>query len=686
MPLSTYRRKRVDFQHHDIPTKANRILHFILIGMLLILVRVWHLSIIQYDQKLEESQKPQRKTVIEPAIRSTIRDRFNLALAINKISYQATILYSQLRDIPAFTWQKDATGKRIKIFKRREYIHKLSQLLADELHLDAERVEDLIHAKASYYSQVPFVIKEDLSEQEYYRLKILEKDWPGLHLRRLPKRYYPRGRVAADVVGYMGAINRPEYEKVLHEMKALEQFIQARENDEETEDILGIQDIRQAHRRLKDLEAKAYTIHDYVGKTGIEGVYEQQLRGFYGKKEFYADSKGNFLRELAGSRPPLSGDRILLTLSTELQEYAEQLLTQNEEMRIVRKSSMGAVKKTVMAQKQPWIKGGAIVVMDPTTAEILTLASYPRFDPNDFILAGNSEVQKEKKMRIHRWFENDLYLAQLWNQQQPLERERYDTGLQMFYDEERYLSWKTYLDFILPAEGKLRQAVERVKTLAQAIEIQRQVDSLLTLLPEYDLYTLFNHLYVGDGHEAHRQILKAAEKQKLMASLQSNQEIVQKVKKLLDRHLNDLPHNYDKVLVVDLCRLAVAEDRFSIPLIQKVGSESLENYHGQIGNLVTLLALVKEAAKGLYHDIDFKKWRDREEKEFLKIKRAQEKLAKVYPKPYLDYLDQQENATFQEFWTTHCWDFLWAFLSGERVDLLCRRGWRRRFIALFGLF
>lgn len=633
--------------------------------MLLILIRIWHLSIIQYDQKLEESQKPQRKTVIEPATRATIRDRFNLPLAINKIAYQATILYSQLRDIPTFTWQKDANGNRTKIFKRREYIHQLAQLLADALHLDAERIEDLIHSKASYYSQAPFVIKDDLSEQEYYRLKILEKDWPGLHVRYLPKRYYPQGRTAADIIGYMGAINRPEYEKILHEIKALEHFIQAHENEEEVEELPGIQDAQQARRRLKNLEAKAYTIHDYVGKTGIEGVYEEQLRGFYGKKKFYADSKGNFLRELPGSRPPLSGHRILLTLSSELQEYAEQLLAQNEELRITRKSNLGAAKRTVMAQKQPWIKGGAIVVMDPATAEILTLASYPRFDPNDFILAGNTEQQKEKKRRIHRWFENDVYLAQLWNQQQALERERYDTQKQMFYDEKLLLTWNAYLQFILPVEGKLRQAVERVKTLSQAIEIQRNIECLRAFFPEHDLYTLFNHLYSDDAHEPYRQILKGSEKQKLLAMLQSNQENVDQIKKQLDPYFNDLPHNYDKVLLIDLCRLAVAEDRFSLPLLQETGKESLENYHDQTSSLVTLMALIKEAAKDLYHAIDFKIWRQREEKVFLKGKRTEEKLTKTYPKPYLDYLDQQENIFFQEFWTAHCWDLLCAFLQGK---------------------
>lgn len=80
MALSSRRRRRIDFQHHDIPTKANRILHFILVAIFLIIIRMWHLSVIQYDQRLEESQKPQRKSIIEPAVRATIRDRFNLPL------------------------------------------------------------------------------------------------------------------------------------------------------------------------------------------------------------------------------------------------------------------------------------------------------------------------------------------------------------------------------------------------------------------------------------------------------------------------------------------------------------------------------------------------------------------------------------------------------------------------------
>ncbi|CAF22859.1 penicillin-binding transpeptidase domain-containing protein [Candidatus Protochlamydia amoebophila] len=666
--MSRFRRqKRIDFNHYDIPTKANRILNCILIAMILIIIRVWNLAVIQYDQKLEESQKPQRKVVIEPATRATIRDRFNLPLALNRPQYQATILYSQLKDIPSFEWQKNAQGKRVKIFKRKIYIRDLAQLLASELNLDAERIEDLIHSKASYYAQVPFVIKEQISESEFYRLKMLEKDWPGIHTRLLSKRYYPKGRVGADIIGYMGAINKQEYEKIFHEIKGLQTFIREREEGIETELPLGISSSFHARKRLKDLEEKAYTIHDYIGKTGIEGIYEEDLRGFYGKRNYYSDSRGNFLWELPGSRTPLSGHRILLTISAELQEYAEQLLAQNEELRLVRKSALGPVKKTVIAQKEPWIKGGAIVAMQPYSGDIIALASYPRFDPNDFISFGKGGDFKQKKENINRWFENDVYLADLWNQTLPLQRERYDQLTQTFYDEKKILTWQTYLDFILPAKSLLRSKMDHMQTIGQAIQLQRSVEALRALYPDWNLYTLFNCLYADENHEAFKPILKLSEKQKLLIDFQKHQDEAALIKKDLDPYLEELSQNYDKVLFIDLCRLALDETRFSEDLLREVKDQSLANFRDWTGSFVKIQSVVKEMTKELFHDIDFKDWRIHEEKSFLKQKRLEEKSAKIYPKPYLDYLDQEENKLFQNFWLTYQWDLIEAFLNGKQI-------------------
>lgn len=664
------RPKRLDLNHRDIPEKANRILNLILVAFILVLIRIWHLSFIEYDQKVEEASKPQKKTLIEPAIRATIRDRFNLPLAINKIQYQAAILYSQINDMPSIVWEKDSNGKKVKKFKRKEYIQQLSQLMAKELNLDSERIADLIHAKATYYAQVPFVIKDEITEQEYYRLKMIEKDWPGVLVRKLPKRDYPRGRVGGDIIGYLGAINRQEYEKILQEMSDLERYIQA--DGEEPDFLYGngwnIESVTQARRRLKDLQEKAYTIHDYIGKVGVEGVYEKQLRGFYGKKQYYTDSKGCFLQELPGSRPPLPGQRLLLTISAELQEFAEQLLAQNELIRITKLSHLEAIKKTILALKQPWMKGGAIVAMDPHTGEILTLATYPRFDPNDFIPSGNPEINRKKAASINRWFENETYLASLWNEQEPMERERYDAAQQAFFDEKRWVTWEAYLDFVLPAEGVLRKAIDKVSTVGKAVEIQKNIQVLQDAFEGKNIYQIINYLYPELPHSVYPITTNSLDKRFLEEHFQLNNEGIKKAKKRLDYYFEGLPQNYDKVLLVDLCRLALAHDRFSDELLQQIGKFSLSAYKTATAHFVKVQAPFKEKVKKLFHDIDFKAWRKKEEKQFLKQKRIEEKRAKSYQKPYLDYLDQQEEILFKDFWEKHRWDLWLAFLMGVKGE------------------
>jgi cell division protein FtsI/penicillin-binding protein 2 len=655
------RTRRIDF--NDIPAKANLILHCILVAMILVLLRVWHLAVIEIDQKQEESRHPQRKTVIEPAIRATIRDRFNLPLAINRVHYQAAILYSQIKDIPSFIWEKNEKGEKVKVYKRKAYIRNLAQLLAGELKLDAERIEDLIHAKASYYSQVPFVIKEEISEEEFYRLKMLGKDWPGIHMRRLPRRFYPRGRTAADIIGYMGAINRQEYEKILHEIKALEILIKDFEEGQEIEWPGEISNMAQAWKRLKDLQGKAYSIHDYIGKTGIEGIYEEQLRGYYGKKSFYSNSRGNFLQELPGTRPPLSGHRILLTISAELQEYAEQLLAQNEEVRLVRKCGLGAIKNTVIAEKHPWIKGGSITVMHPFTGELLALATFPRYDLNDFILSGDAPQLKKKKNRINRWLENDQYLANIWNLQQFFEREQFDSLTQTFFDETRLMEWSFYLDLILPSKNPLRLTLDQFNTVGDAIRLQEMIKELQILFPDWSLYTLFNFLYPEDTQ--FKPILKPAERQKMLSLFHLHQQEATEIKKKMEPYFIHLTHNYDKVLLADLYRLSISSELFTSELAEAVGQDTLDMHRKLTGSWISLSAQAKEQAKKLFHQLDFKAWRESEEKEFLRIKRQEEKAAKAYPKPYIDYLDQEENRQFQQFWEANRWSLLLAFFAKD---------------------
>ncbi len=652
----------------DIPVKANRILNFILLGIVLILIRVWHLGVIQHEQRVEEARKPQVRVVIEPAKRGTIRDRYNIPLAINKVQYNAAILYSQIRQIPSVAWEKK-DGKKTRVYKRREHISNLSQILGKELGLDPDRIEDLIHSKASFYNSIPFILKEDISEKEYYRLKMLEKDMLGVHMQILPKRYYPRGPVAGDILGYMGAISRDEYETVIGEIKTLESLLADLESGAEVDWPKEIKTEAEARKRLDDLIEHAYTINDYLGKTGVEGGYEGDLRGFHGKKSYFSDARGNYLKELPGSRSPVSGRRVLLSISAELQEFSEMLLAQNEDIRTPRLSRVTAKVRQKLQDKEPWIKGGAIVAMDPQTGEILAMASHPRFDPNDFITSGNLELKKKRNNNIHRWFESEKYMGDIWDQMVPLERELFDPNEDDFYSDSIYLTWEKYLKFILPIDSPVKVQLDRVGNLKTSVEFQRAIDRLMELTEQDNLYAIFNVLYTGPQHTPHGKKIINKDREDFEQKLSKLGPELDKIRKTIDPILNAIPKNYDKVLFADLCRVAVDEYLFTQELLKKAGTQTLSTYHDASSAFRAIEEVSKTMSKELFHELAFKIWREQNQKPYLKEMRIKEKVSgKRFASPYIDLLDAKERELFQKFWDIYRTEIILAFLTGEKND------------------
>ncbi len=634
-------------------------------AMILVIIRCWHLSVVQYDDRLQFARRPQKRRVMEPAKRATIRDRFNIPLAINKVQYKAGVLYSHIKEVPSIAWKKDPeTGKKVRIYQRREYIKKLAKLLATELHLDADRLVDLIHSKSSLYGHIPYVIKEEITETEYYRLKMLEKNWQGIAAIRSPKRHYPHGKVGSELIGYMGAINREEYEGVMGEIKDLEEYLSLVDQGTDPLPPSGLNSHLEVKARLQDLKEKAYSINDHVGKSGIEGQYEEELRGFHGKKSYYSDARGNFLRELPGGRDPLSGKRLLLSISSELQEYAEELLIKNENIRHARVSGL----KNKRAPKEPWIKGGAIVAMDPNNGEVLALASTPRYDPNDFVSCGDPEKKKQKNQRIRCWFETESYLSGVWDQQYGLHREVFDHKYGIV-EEELSLDWNVYLQKILPPENPVISTLKRHSNIRDAITIQRTVEILSQLLEPQNIYHLINSLYSEDqGHSLYGNRIGAVAKDRLQKNIDNHQLAINRHRAVLNKYLNKIPSNYDKVLYIDLCRLAVKEDLFSDELLQATGYQSLSHYRNASAAMARLSQVVKDMCQELYHEIDFKQWREENEKSYLKEMRKIEKEQKRYAKPYLDYIDKKEKELFQSFWSRYRWQFLIVFLTGEWME------------------
>ena len=115
-----------------------------------------------------------------------------------------------------------------------------------------------------------------------------------------------------------------------------------------------------------------YNSGDLIGRQGVEEQYEKTLRGIKGVKRYQKD---NFNREIGSYKNgsldtlPVQGKDIALTIDAKLQEYAESLLAN---------------------------KRGGIVALEPSTGEILALATAPNYDPAD--LVGRQRSKNYTKM------------------------------------------------------------------------------------------------------------------------------------------------------------------------------------------------------------------------------------------------------------------------------------------------
>ncbi|MCH9625705.1 MAG: Peptidoglycan D,D-transpeptidase MrdA [Chlamydiales bacterium] len=652
---------------HNLPERANKILNGIVIVLMLVVVKIWHLSVVQHDKKKEEATKPQRRVVIERCERATITDRFNIPMAINKVQYNAAISYGPIRSLPRTIWQKDAKGRREKIFFRKEYITKVSEKLAEELNLDPERIEDLIHSKAAILGNVPCLLKENISEEQYFRLKMLEKDWPGILGEIGARRCYPLGSVGGEVIGYIGPISKEEYDAITGEMRELREAISEYEEGQKPPSIEGVQSIEDVHARLEALEKKAYHINDYVGKMGIEAAFDKELRGLRGKQLYLSDIHGKFLQELPGSEQATSGSHLVLTLSSELQAYAEQLLAEYESS-APSPHPTAVQKRELMPKNQPWMKGGGIVAMHPKTGEVYAMATFPRFDPNDFIRTGDQEEVAEKNRLVNRWLETESYLASVWDLCEPFSRQRYVRSYQEYYEEQMELSWGVYLDFILPEHSPVKKALEITNSVADSLQVQQEFEKILCLFQNDEITIsaakLIDFIYPAD--KPLNVMVTLQEKEFIQTRLLQVAQQVELFKCALQPYFEAIGRNDDKLLLVDLYRLAVRADAFDAHLCQHFAHLSLEEYREISARFVSVKNAVRLIVKNLFEEHDFRAWREKYFQDFLAEKRKQELQAnKKYARPYIEYLDGVHKELFDTFWEENQWDFILLFLTGQ---------------------
>ena len=240
------------------------------------------------------------------------------------------------------------TAKKAFYEIRNNKNYKIDKNLSDS---DARKilvVRDLI--KSQGYSQYnPITIATDISQKTISQLEESAIELPGVSVAVEPVRYYPNTTLASHILGHMGKMPSGQEDKYLN-----------RE------------------------EGKTYSKGDTVGISGIEKSYEEQLRGVDGYKKVQVDALGRITRELDVSEPK-SGDTVYISIDKDLQEDTENALKGVLEALRVGGTYKSKYGNKTFSSAAKNAASGAVIAIDAKNGDVLSMASYPNYNPNKFV-------------------------------------------------------------------------------------------------------------------------------------------------------------------------------------------------------------------------------------------------------------------------------------------------------------
>lgn len=179
-----------------------------------------------------------------------------------------------------------------------------------------------------YSTTKSITIANSISRESALEFNERSESFPGISVSVEPTRQYSSGNLASHVVGTIGKIS---------EVK------------------------------------EGYNTNDYIGKTGIEYLFEKYLKGQDGTKQIDMSVDGTNTEEYV-TQEAVEGSDVVLTIDANLQKVTEEALANN-----IKKINSGGFGKKYSTNS------GAAIVMNVKTGEVLSMASYPDFNPQDFV-------------------------------------------------------------------------------------------------------------------------------------------------------------------------------------------------------------------------------------------------------------------------------------------------------------
>lgn len=197
------------------------------------------------------------------------------------------------------------------------------------LNITEEEYESKFNAAKKYSNYKPSILVSQIPSKEFGKIADQLIYYPGFIASPRTLRDYPIP-IAAHTLGYISEVNKRQIEKNAY-----------------------------------------YKLGDYIGTSGIEQTYEEELRGKRGVRYIVVDVFNNEIgpyKDGIYDTAAYSGDNLMLTIDARIQAYGEKLM-QN--------------------------KKGSIVAIEPNTGEILAMVSSPGYDPNLLVGRNRSKNYKE---------------------------------------------------------------------------------------------------------------------------------------------------------------------------------------------------------------------------------------------------------------------------------------------------
>ncbi|MGO8672041.1 MAG: penicillin-binding protein 2 [Capsulimonadaceae bacterium] len=226
--------------------------------------RLWFLQIVHGDEYRAQADSNEVRSIRTRAPRGTIVDIRGRLLAGNRARFA---VYAT----PDITKNGDEVAR-----------------LAALLEADPDDIRDSIES-AQQDPYDPIRLALDVPMEVVTRIEEERVFLPGVSTAPEPVRWYPQGKVAAQLLGTVGRISSGEY---------------------------------------LDRKGLGYFSDDFLGKSGVESSYEPYLRGKPGSTRVQIDARGRLVRRL-GTVDAAAGDTVVLSIDSRLQAAGEKVFAQN---------------------------------------------------------------------------------------------------------------------------------------------------------------------------------------------------------------------------------------------------------------------------------------------------------------------------------------------------------------------